>query len=57
LSLEQTVFLLQTVLARRALTKGQAIDLVQQQLARNEAATRSHLRRYRHKRDRRKAPT
>ena len=50
MSFPQTLFLLQTVLPRRELTKSAAIQLVKQQLARNEAATRSHLRRNRPKR-------
>jgi hypothetical protein len=50
LSFPQTLLLLQTVLPRRELTKSAAIQLVEEQLARNEAATRSHLRRYRPKR-------
>lgn len=49
MSFRQTLLLLQTVLPRRALTKRAAIELVKEQLARNEAATRSHLRRYRPK--------
>jgi hypothetical protein len=44
LSFPQTVLLLRTVLPRRRLSKQAAIELVQEQLARNEAATRSHLR-------------
>jgi hypothetical protein len=44
LSFPQTVFLLRTVLPRRELSKRAAIQLVEEQLARNEAARRSHLR-------------
>ena len=50
MSFPQTLFLLQTVLPRRELTKAGAIELVKEQLARNDAATRSHLRRNRPKR-------
>jgi len=50
LSLPQTLFLLQTVLPRCELTKSAAIELVKEQLARNEAATRPHLRRNQPKR-------
>ena len=50
LSFPQTVFLLRTVLPRRELSKRAAIELVKEQLARNEAATRSHLRRRQPKR-------
>ena len=50
MSFPQTVFLLRTVLPRRELSKRAAIELVEEQLARNEAATRSHLRRSRPKR-------
>jgi hypothetical protein len=46
--------LLRTVLPRRELSVRAAIALVKEQLARNEAATRSHLRRNR--RNRSKAP-
>ena len=49
MSFPQTLSLLQTVLPRRELTKSAAIELAKEQLARNEAATRSHLRRNRPK--------
>jgi hypothetical protein len=57
LSLGQTVSLLQTVFPRGDLTKGQAIDLLKEQIARSRAARRSHLHRRGRKRDRRKAST
>ena len=57
LSIRQTVLLLQQVLRRRELTKAQAIHLIEEQLARNEAAARSHLRRCRPKRGRQAAPS
>ena len=50
MSFPQTVFLLRTALPRRELSKRAAIEMVEEQLARNEAATRSHLRRRRPKR-------
>ena len=49
MSFPQTVFLLRTALPRRELSKRAAIELVEEQLARNEAARRSHLRRGRSK--------
>jgi len=57
LSFPQTLFLLQTVLPRRELTKSAAIELVKEQLARNEAATKSHLHRHLVERGRRTAPS
>ena len=57
LSLGQIVLLLQQVLPRRELTKRQTIAMVKHQLARNQAATRSHQRRHGTRRSRPKAPT
>ena len=49
LSLRQVRFLLGLVLPRRKLTYRLAIELVEEQLARNEAAAISHLRKHKGK--------